>query len=411
MEKVIIIGAGISGLTAANYLEDKGYSPVIIEATSRVGGRVKTDVRDGFRMDRGFQVFLPSYPEAQQLLDYEALELKYFNSGAKIWLEDGDMQTISDPQRDWTTLLTTFFSKIGNLKDKLKVLDLKKSVSKKTVDTIFKQKEKSTRKYLREFGFSEEMINSFFQPFFAGIFLENDLNTSSRMFEFVFKMFSDKSAAIPSRGMYEIPVQLKSKLQSTTFHFDERVTHIEGNKVFTSKHNEFIADKILIATEATGLIKQYKPEINTRFQGTSCLYFSTEKLDFIKKYIVLNSAKNRIINNLAVMSNVSDDYAPKDKSLLVCSTVGLASEGNEELVNLVKQELKQIFGENVDTWQHLKTYHIPYALPSQLSVEYELNKKDLKIREGLYYCGDFILNGSINAAMKTGRIAAEAIAS
>ncbi len=406
---VIIIGAGIAGLTAANYLEDQGFSPIIIEATSRVGGRVKTDVRDGFRMDRGFQVFLPAYPEAKKLLDYEALDLKYFNAGAKILMEDGTIETVADPLREWRMIFTTTLSRVGSLKDKLKIFALKKALDKKTIAQIFAQKTRSTRKFLREFGFSEEMIDLFFQPFFSGIFLEKDLNTSSNMFEFVFKMFSEVSAAIPARGMFEIPVQLKSKLEQTTFHFEERVTHIEGNTVFTNKHREFRADAILIATESTGLIRQYKPEVNTVFKGTTCLYFSADNLTKYQKFVITNSSKSRIINNLAVMSNVSSDYAPRGKSLIVCSTVGLSTEGNEELISLVKSELKTWFGESIEQWQHLKTYHIPYALSQQYEVQMDLDAKSLQIREGLYCCGDHLLNSSLNAAMKTGRVAAELI--
>jgi phytoene dehydrogenase-like protein len=409
MNDVIIIGAGIAGLTAANYLEEQGFSPLVIESTSRVGGRVKTDVRDGYRMDRGFQVFLPAYPEAKKLLDYEALDLKYFSPGAKILMEDGGIETISDPLQEWKTVFTTAFSRVGSLKDKLKVYELKKAVEKKTVAKIFGQQPKSTRKFLREFGFSEEMIELFFQPFFAGIFLEKALNTSSNMFEFVFKMFAEQNAAVPARGMSEIPVQLKSKLHQTTFHFDERVTHIEGNTVFTNKHQEYKANAILIATEATGLIKQYKPEVNTNFQGTTCLYFSADTLHEFKKYVILNSSKSRIINNIAVMSNVSSDYAPKGKHLIACCTVGLSTDGNEDLIFEVKEELKPWFGESVAQWHHLKTYHIPFALSQQLNVELELNPKALQIREGLYCCGDHLLNSSLNAAMKTGRIAAELI--
>jgi protoporphyrinogen oxidase len=399
MQDCIIIGAGVAGLTAANYLEDKGFSPLIIEATSRVGGRVKTDVRDGYRMDRGFQVFLPSYPEAKRILDYDA----------KILMEGGGIELISDPLREWHTLLSTAFSRVGSLKDKLKVFELKRSLDKKSIETIFSQKSKTTKRFLLDFGFSEEMVQLFFQPFFAGIFLEKDLKTSSNMFEFVFKMFSEKSAAIPARGIGEIPIQLKSKLEQTTFHFDERVTHIEGNKVFTSKHQTYEAKNIIIATEAIGLVKQYKPNVNMNYQGTTCLYFAADAVDNLQKYVVINSAKSKIINNLAILSNISSDYAPKGKHLIACSLVGLSAEGNEDLVNLAKAELRKWFGVSVMQWQHLKTYHIPFALSQQLGVEINIEPEQLRLREGLYVCGDHLLNSSLNAAMKTGRKVAEMI--
>jgi predicted NAD/FAD-dependent oxidoreductase len=55
----------------------------------------------------------------------------------------------------------------------------------------------------------------------------------------------------------------------------------------------------------------------------------------------------------------------------------------------------------------LKTYKIQYALPNQDSVSNVLNTSDIQVKESLFICGDHLLNGSINAALKTGRIAAE----
>lgn len=253
------------------------------------------------------------------------------------------------------------------------------------------------------------MIALFFQPFFAGIFLEKNLKTSSNMFEFVFKMFSEKSAALPARGIGEIAIQLKSKLEQTSFAFNERVTHIEGNKVFTNNHQQFSAPFILLATEAIGLVRQYKDDLNTKYQGTSCLYFASDDKLPLGNYVTINAANSRIINNLTVLSNISEDYAPKGKNLIVCSVVGLSNEGNEELLQVTKTELKKWFGENVEKWQHLKTYHIPFALSNQEKVAYDKEISTTKLKEGLFYCGDHMLNSSLNAAMRSGRMAAEAI--
>jgi protoporphyrinogen oxidase len=145
------------------------------------------------------------------------------------------------------------------------------------------------------------------------------------------------------------------------------------------------------------------------YQGTTCLYFAADQIENLKKYVVINASKSKLINNLAVMSNVSSDYATTGKHLIACSIVGLANEGNEELIALAKAELKQWFGSAVAKWQHLKTYHIPYALSQQHNVTLDLQPASLKLRDGLFMCGDHLLNSSLNAAMKTGRLAAEAI--
>ena len=406
---IIIIGGGISGLTAANYLEDFGWKPMIIEATSRVGGRVKTDQHEGFLLDRGFQVFLTAYPEAKHLLDYEALNLQNFSPGALILKENGNKDLISDPMRDISTLFSTVFAQVGNFSDKLKMLSLKNKVKNKNVESIFEGENKSTIKYLRDFGFSEEMINSFFAPFFGSIFLEKDLKTSRKMFEFVFKMFSEGFAALPKDGIGQIPVQLKSKLNLTEIKYNERVTHIENNKVYTNKNECYEAKAVLIATEAIGLVRNYKKDINVKYQGTSVMYFSAEKSPIKGKYVALNASKSKLINNISVPSNVSSAYAPSGKHLISLSTIGLAQDGQEEYLTAIKNEMKTWFGEQVNAWKYLKTYHIPYSLANQENVSYNIDNQSIIIGENLYMCGDSFSNSSLNAAMKSGRIAAEII--
>ena len=194
--KIHIIGAGVSGLVAAQVLEAKGYSPVIIEATNRPGGRVKTDTIDGYQLDHGFQVLLTNYPAAKKYLDFTALELQELKPGAVIF-KNGKQKIIGDLLRDLSVLFSAIFSGIGNLSDKFKILQLTVRLKKKSMHDIFDAQEITTKQYLCNIGFSSQIINDFFQPFFTGIFLETRLKTSSRMFEFVFKMFGEGMAVIP----------------------------------------------------------------------------------------------------------------------------------------------------------------------------------------------------------------------
>ncbi|MBO6631919.1 MAG: FAD-dependent oxidoreductase, partial [Psychroserpens sp.] len=170
--KIHIVGGGISGLIAAKTLEAGGYRPIIIEATDRVGGRVKTDIVDGFQLDHGFQVLLDAYPLAQKHLDYEQLNLQQFVPGA-ILFKQGKSQIIGDPLRDGSLLLSTLLATAGSLGDKLKIFKLNQSLKKKSITSIFKEPEITTLDYLKAKGFSDRIISSFFKPFFSGIFLED----------------------------------------------------------------------------------------------------------------------------------------------------------------------------------------------------------------------------------------------
>lgn len=213
--KINIIGAGLSGLVAAKVLEDHGYAPVIYEASDRVGGRVKTDIVEGYQLDHGFQVLLSTYPKAKQYLDYESLDLQELKPGAVIFSE-GKHATLGDPLRELSLLFPTLTSGIGNIADKIKILQLNNDLKKKSLQEIFQAEETTTLNHLKARDFSREMISKFFRPFFSGIFLEENLDTSSRMFEFVYKMFGEGFAVIPKKGMGEIPKHLTGNLNATT---------------------------------------------------------------------------------------------------------------------------------------------------------------------------------------------------
>ena len=117
-KSVIIIGAGVAGLTAAKFLKQFGFSVKVFEASDGVGGRLRTFKQDGFLLDKGFQVLLGAYPLAKEILDYKALKLKPFLSGAKIFHAKGSSNVV-DPLRKPNGLLETLLAPIGSIKDKL----------------------------------------------------------------------------------------------------------------------------------------------------------------------------------------------------------------------------------------------------------------------------------------------------
>lgn len=408
---VIIIGAGLAGLTAAVTLEQRGKTVILLEATDRPGGRVKTDQINGFLLDRGFQVLLTAYPETQNLLDYEALRLKAFLPGALIMNDDG-MFEVTDPSRVPSGIFKTLFAKIGTVSDKFKMLSLRNTLKGKSLEEIFGQPEISTLDVLQEYGFSEHMLRSFFQPFLSGIFLENALTTSRREFDFVFKMFSTADTSVPELGMEEIPKQLAAKLSEGSILCNHKVQHIAEHKVTTTEGQEFTATDILIATEPNSLLEPFLAAEQQKMEGhaTTCVYLTTDKAPIDKPLIGLNAKAEKLVNNISVMNQVSAAYAPAGQHLVAASINGCINESDESLTQKIKDELGQWFGEDMASWKHLKTYKIPYALPDQDSVKHDISLEKIKLKEGLYIAGDYLLNGSINGAMRSGRLAAEMIA-
>ena len=399
--KIYIIGAGISGLIAAKVLEDNGYHPIIIEATDRVGGRVKTDIFDGYQLDQGFQVLLTAYPAAQKYLNFDALELQYFVSGAAIF-DNGKQKILGDPLRDMSLLLPTLFSGIGSVSDKFKVLKLNTLLKSTSLEEIFKKPESTTYKYLLDFGFSEEMISKFFKPFFGGIFLEAELQTSSRMFEFVYKMFGEGSAALPKAGIEAIPKQLKENLKQTTFSFNTKVKAVENDKIVLENGTELVSNYTIVATEASQLISNLK---NQEIQWKNCetLYFEADSRKIEKPLIGLVTAKNALVNNIFYHTSLETNLAG-DKELLSVTVVKDDFVTAYGLQKQVEIELKELCG--IKSLKFLKHYSIPKALPNLSSLQYEMNPSETRLTTRIFLAGDTQLNGSLNAAMIAGERAA-----
>lgn len=404
--EVIIIGAGVSGLTCAKYLNDYGIEPLVLEASEGVGGRVCTDQFEGFLLDRGFQILLTAYPEAQKLLDYNTLNLKMFRSGALVRMGH-DFSTISDPFKEPLQVFQTLFSSVGSLSDKLKVLQLSNEVAKQDTDEFFNEKATDTLSYLQNYGWSEEMITNFFKPFFGGVFLENELATSSNFFRFVFKQFYNGEAAIPALGMQAIPEQIAAKLPEGSVKLGIRVANIHGNTITLSDGKKLTAKQIVVATDAANADRLLQRSLNRAYNITTCTYFSADRSPLTQKMLTLNPNRLSVVHNLCVPSDIAPSYAPAGKSLISVSTQGLELVDEQKLTAHIVQELTGWFGDEVKTWQHLRTYHIPESLVKYTADAASVN---LKISDHLYQCGDHVAYPSLNATMATGRVVADMIA-
>ena len=227
----VVIGAGLAGLSCARRLAAGGLDVRVLEASDGVGGRVRTDDVNGFQLDRGFQVLLTAYPEVQEVLDYVTLDLRAFYAGSLI-RSSGAFHRLADPWRHPWDALRGLFGPVGGLWDKLSVAGLRRRVLSRELHELFAGSEESSITFLRTFGFSDAMIERFFRPFLAGVFLESELQTSSRMLQFVFAMFAAGDAALPAAGMEAIPRQLAARLSADRIRLKAEATRIDGTAVW-----------------------------------------------------------------------------------------------------------------------------------------------------------------------------------
>mgnify|MGYP001799388320 CR=1 FL=1 len=398
--QIYIIGAGVSGLITAINLEKRGYSPVILEATDRVGGRVKTDIVDGFQLDHGFQVLLDAYPKAQEYLDYNALELQTLLPGALIFDEKGG-HLFGDPLRDSSFLFPTLFSAQGSLSDKWKIFRLNSQLKSPKLEEIFTRKEETTLDYLKGKGFSDKMIANFFKPFFSGIYLEPNLQTSSRMFEYVYKLFGQGHAVIPKAGIGAITEQLKSKLKTTEIRFGTAVANVSNEKITLESGEELSHDFTVIATEPGSIMRNYASSLD--WKSCDNLYFVQKSRSFDQAIIGLNAAEDALVNNIFYPTSI--DTANKGDGELLSVTVVKDHELDEAaLIDQVKAELSTRF--KITDLTFLKRYAIGHALPALNDLQYARDEGENLLTEKIALAGDHQLNGSLNAAMISGEAAA-----
>ncbi len=405
MNEIVIIGAGLAGLTCARRLQAGGVSCVVLEAGDAVGGRVRTDIVEGFRLDRGFQVFLTAYPTARAWLDYGQLQLRPFAAGSRVRC-DGVMHEVSDPWREPRAWWATLRAPVGSLADKVRIATLRRAARRGTLAELWARPETTALAALRAHGFSERMIERFLRPWFGGIFLDQELETSSRMLEFVFRMFAEGHAALPAAGMQAIPEQLAAGLSAGTVRLGARVKRVETGAIFLESGEHFTARQIVVATENAGA-EALLPEVAApRWRATTTIYFAAGQSPLSAPMLVLNGEGRGYVNNLVVLSEVAPRYAPAGQALVAVSVLGDPALVERALVERVREELKAWFGAKVADWRWLRSYRLPRALPARMPLA---PLAPVEVRPGVWIAGDGRISASIEGAMESGEAVAEEI--
>jgi len=400
--EVIVIGAGLSGLSAAKELIAAGKRVLVLEKNARPGGRIRTDEYQGFLLDHGFQVLLTRYPEAKRTWNYEQLSLGKFNPGAYIW--DGKYRRlVADPLQEPTKLLHALTSPVGTLTDKLlvgwnAVLARLNAPPEPTPDG------RTTIDYLRGKGFSAQFIDQFFKPFFSGVFLEPQLETRSSLFRYLFAMFASGDVTLPARGMRALPEALAETVGEDNIRYDTRVESIEGSEVLLAGGKRLRANQIVLAIEQQTAAELLNLPQRYTSLATECCYFELTEPSWPGKYLVLNASGEGLINNICIPSEVQPSYAPHGKSLVSVSTVGISGFSDEQLVEKLKQETARILDVDQASLLPLKCFRIPHALPVTWGQRFE--------RIGaVHVAGDFCKHPSIQGALESGLQTAKAILS
>ncbi len=442
--KVIVVGAGVAGLNCARLLSERGCDVSLWEASDRVGGRLRTDIVDGFQLDHGFQVLQTGYPEAKRALNLDQLQLAAFEPGALIQTERGRARMV-DPWRRPSAAVATMFNHVGTIGDRWRLARLREAAMNTDKPEPASQ-DVSVQQWLsKRFGFSNDFINRFLRPWISGMFFDESLESSAQFFQFIFRTLALGDAALPKHGIHAIAQQLASRLPESSIRFGNRIQRIDGDTVISDQGDHESADAIVLAVAGPQL-QPLDPSSspNVRMVGTAYLYFATSSSPNVGKSLVLNGELDPAtglsagpISNLSVPSNVCPDYAPKGQSL-ICVSIrpSLVESWQEQEMQAcvatqetaVREQATRWFGSEVDSWRLLRADVVPHAVPRLLPGHYRpdaesdtapdhevtSDQRDQHAHcnaqsQRVWHCGDYLESPSLQGALVSGRKAAEAV--
>ena len=398
---VVIVGAGLAGLSAAVHLQRAGVATLVCEAAEDVGGRVRTDRRDGFLLDRGFQVLLPAYPELRRQADLNALRPQAFMRGVlttgtgRRWLAApwhgpqalaGAAGFLSGHPRDSAAMTAL------SLRDLLAAGPMIRAAD--PAATIMED--------LRR-RFSGDVIAEVFRPFLAGVFLDPSLSSPARLFHLILRCFLRGGAALPENGMQMLPRQLAGYLPPGTVRTGTQIAEVTGSGVRTSAGEHLRATAVVIATDGASAATLAPGLTAPAWHAVTTFYYRLPASPLGAPVLVIDGA-DELLLNAVVLSDVVPGYAPEGVALVTASVPGRADPALEPRV---RGRLARMYQASTCDWEFLDAYAIPRALPV-LRAGLPL-ARPVRLSPGRYVCGDHRDTPSIQGALVSGRRAANAV--
>lgn len=400
---ILVVGAGLAGLACATMLEESGADWLLLEASDKPGGRVATEITpEGYHLDQGFQVLLDSYPTARRLLDFESLHPRYFQSGALLVGSDYS-ERILNPLQHPTFLPAAPFIKSISLREKIS-LGIHGAVQCLHTDGALLGREvgKSALEELRELGLGEGVLEKFLRPFFAGVFLDNELGTDASVLRYDLKKFASGRALLPSGGMGEIPRQLAKKLPASRQRYGVVVSGIvrSGSVVRGVKLESgeaFVADHVILATDEGSSCRLLGIPGRRRWSDVSTYYFIGNRRLYDGGLLVLPEGRGSFVRHFTDLTNTAPEYAPEGRRLL-SATVLNSPEGDQSV--RVQDEISRYFTA-FSEWEFLREVRVRRALPSQ-SPGFSALLPERHPAPNLWLAGDQVSYASIESALASG---------
>ena len=401
----VIVGAGLAGLAAARELSRAGLDVSVLEASDGVGGRVRTDTVDGFRLDRGFQVFNTSYPAARDFLDFDALDLRRFTKGA-IVRQGGRSDRLVDPRSDWRSIRSTLSSPLLTPSDKAAIGGFSAWCGYAPVGRLTAGDDMSAEDALRRDRISDAGLDRFLRPFLAGVLLDPDLATSAKFTRLVWRTFVRGQVAVPASGMQAIPEQMASALPTGTVRLGERVKAVSDSGVVTAGGESVAARAVVVATDGSVACRLLPGLVPPAWNGVTTFYHALAAAPLEEPILLLDPDHLDLVANTVLMTAAAPGYSSDGRVLVSSSVVGPRRE-DPNLERLVRGRLAALYGLGAESFEPVAVYRIDRAQPSTpppLSL-----RRPVRVGAGRYVCGDWRDTSSIQGALVSGRRAAQAV--
>jgi phytoene dehydrogenase-like protein len=398
---VVVVGAGLAGLRAAQLLSRRGLDVVVLEAADRPGGRVATDVVDGFRCDRGFQVLNTSYPALRAAADLDALDLRAFTPSAAVRDADG-LHVYGDPRRRPALTPRMALDPLVPLRDKAALGAWTARILAAGPRRVVAHGGRSAAADLAAAGVRGPVVDRVLRPFLSGVLGEGELATSAAYVRLVWRAFAIGTIAVPAAGMGAIPAQLAAGLPDGVLRLGRRVEAVHAGSVRVDG-DELTARTVVVATDPVTASALLPGVAAPRMYALTTLYFVAPAPPAHEPTLHLDGTGGPLANTV-VLTEAAPGYSPDHRALVSSSFLGTADRVPEQVV---RRELGRLYGVPTDGWEHLHTAEIPRALPA-LPAASPL-RRDVALGDGLFVAGDHRDTPSQQGALVSGRRAAQAV--
>lgn len=404
--EVVVVGAGLAGLATAIRLQRRGLEVLLVDAADAPGGRVRTDVVDGFRFDRGFQLYNPAYPEGARMFDHEEAQLRPFTAGAAIAL-NGRRYRLADPRRRPQWLLDSLRAHVGGLIPMARLGAYAGRCSTTRPQRLATRPDISIKEVFDRGGMTGNLQSNLLQPFLAGVFLEDELATSRRFADLILRSFVRGTPAVPALGMQHLPEQLAGQLPAGALFLNTEVTAVAPGRVETNR-GTIRAELAVVVAVGPAKVTTLLPAVPTPVTRACTTWYHRPPAGTVLSdgdaLLTLAPAGSGPLVNSAVMTNTAPDYAPPGETLVSSTALGL--HGPVDDVRVRRQLAAMYLTETAD-WELLACYPIEHALPAMTP---PLNiRQPVALGEGLFVAGDHRDTASIQGALVSGRRAADAV--